>query len=235
MAKIRIQISGKAPVWIQCDNEESIKEFLTKCGYSQEESDALVQWALSRHFGAYHGLPSAEVHKENGNVETWDNRTGEWISSPPEMEAFLADIRTVCKKHGLSLRADNNGDVSPFLVQAYQEYDNMSLIDAAAKDYTFDEIRKQPAEQKPAMRWEYQSIFLSIHERETPAPDDLNSAAFKIFPNGRKGPTPWWQTELEAILNEYGSYGWEVVTISDALLRGEEEEGYLVLKRPIAE
>ena len=53
---------------------------------------------------------------EGGVTERWDSRKGEMVQRP-DVDAFLADIEAVCRKHGLSIgHEDGHGSfiVGPF-------------------------------------------------------------------------------------------------------------------------
>ena len=228
MAKIRIHVTGKEPVWFQFDNQDSLGSYLFRCGYAAEEIQALTNWALSPQFGAYTALPRAEVCKERGNVETWDNLTGQWVSSPLEMESFLAEIRSVCGKYGLTLCAEGEKEL---LVQAYCE-EAISRIDGAVKDYEDSEIRKQAQNEEPEKRWEYRSVYIGI---DLPVGADMDSLVpgYTGTEMVTGGKTHCWQACLEKELNKLGAEGWELVAIQTGMAYGRGEDGYALFKRPV--
>ena len=236
MGKIYIQVEGKEPRYIHYNNEDKLVAYLKDCGYTSEEIKGAKQWALAgfenKWFGPTYNLPGATLRMEQGNVETIDAKTGDWIDSPPEMEAFLADIYDVCRNHGLCLCADDDGICTSYLVRAY-EPGCMSLIESAAKDYDFSEIKVQPRPARMPQKWEFKHLFVDLYGGIGPTPEDPWEAVASIHADGISYFTPWWQKELENILNEYGSFGWEIATVNDSLLRGEETTGYIVLKRPL--
>jgi len=64
--------------------------------------------------------------------KVWDVYMGDLVEMPEEMQAFLADIETVCRKHGLSLaHEDEHGG---FIVEELKER-NLRWVAGAAKHY----------------------------------------------------------------------------------------------------
>lgn len=64
--------------------------------------------------------------------KVWDVYVDDLVEMPEEMQAFLTDIETVCRKHGLSLaHEDEHGG---FLVEELKER-NLRWVAGAAKRY----------------------------------------------------------------------------------------------------
>ena len=65
----------------------------------------------------------------------WDEFTQEFIEAPAEMEAFIADIEAVCRKHGFAIgHEDGHGG---FKVHLLSE-ENIRWFKGASKSYTKD-------------------------------------------------------------------------------------------------
>lgn len=61
----------------------------------------------------------------------WDSRKKEEVEVPQEMSAFLKDLETVCRKHGLVVGLDRHDELA---VQALTE-NRLELLLSANKDY----------------------------------------------------------------------------------------------------
>lgn len=231
MAKVRICVDGKEPVWLQTENSESIRNYLQNCGFDDQASETAAEWAIDgrRDSGERCSIDGAELCIERGNVETMDYRSGQWISSPPEMEAFLADIDDVCRKHGLCFRSEGRDpyDMPEFIVQGYNR-STMSMILGALKDYDASDVRKQPMPEMAYQKWEYRSAYIDIGpvalDTRSPGYDGNMVTGAKIR---------YWQDCLERELNKFGAEGWELVSIHPGLDDGKCEDGDALFKRPL--
>lgn len=68
--------------------------------------------------------------------KVWDRINGRMVEMPKEMEDFLNDIESVCKKHGLSIsHEDYHG---AFLIEKYSE-ENIEWLLGAGKFYKDEE------------------------------------------------------------------------------------------------
>lgn len=229
MAKIKIHVTGTEPAWFQSDDLDGICSFLSDCGYSDRDSNLLVDWSLSPEMGIYVSLPNAAVHKERGNIETWDYQKGNWVPSPPEMEAFLADLRAVCEKHGLSILADNEAEL---LVQPYCE-SNISLLEAAQKDYEPTNIKQRISSADQTDMWEHKAVYFKIG-----LPTGLEIRDF--YPEFSSRPVPdeqkrYWKERIREQLDLHCKDGWELVFVRSDSSGKARDDGYAFFKRLLEE
>ena len=229
MAKLKIVVCDKEPVWLQAENYQSIYDYLMSCGYDKVTSKQASDWGVMSHApGDRYSLEGAELIVERGNVETLEHSSGEWISSPPEMEAFLAEIDDVCQKHGMCFRP-TGGELVEFIDLLVEPYNRstMSLVEGAHKNYEFSEIRKQPISSKHHQKWEYLSAYIAT---ETPYCDPPDYVFPGLVTGAKVRP---WQFALEAEINKLGAEGWELIFINPNLAQGEGDDGFALFKRPL--
>lgn len=65
--------------------------------------------------------------------KVWDIYTRDLVEMPEEMQAFLADIESVCRKHGFSIAHED--EQGSFIVENLKE-NNLNWLSGAAKRYT---------------------------------------------------------------------------------------------------